>query len=108
MGGEPVGAAIGRLEGVDRRRDLVGFGAPRPIARPFLLDLLLATALGDIADADPADSEDAQQQGIFDAGAEGAHPFGVESPQERAFLRVVRRQQDVAEQGVEMVGVARP
>ena len=41
MGREPVGPAVGFLEQIDRRRDIVRLGAAGAIAPPFVADLRL-------------------------------------------------------------------
>ena len=53
---QPIGPGVGFLQRPDRRADIMRFGAPRAIARPFVADLRLGVTGGSVARAKSPDT----------------------------------------------------
>src|SRR5205085_7302942 len=87
---QPIRPAVGALEDVDGRADVVGLGTAFPIASPLFLDLAGSVAGGDVLRSEAAGTGCGEQQRIFDARANSKQALASEAVKKAALLRVSR------------------
>src|SRR6185437_9079697 len=104
---QTVGPAVRVFEKVDRRRDVVSFGATGTIPAPLIASLRLGMASCQVARSERAHSGGRQEQGIFDPLPQAPHAL-AEKPLEKPRLLIVRRRHEqTMKQGLDMAAIER-
>ncbi len=98
MGREPVRPAIGFLEHVDRRPDLVSGDASFAVALPLVANLPFGMHFTNVANPDLADADRREQERILDPRADPPQALAGELAVELMLLLVGRRHQQPAQQ----------